>query len=272
MKYIYLDTSQLLKWQNRTLDEASLERLDRISSSDGYNFVISDIHGVEISNKSERNQIIDDFKFIGGLRCIELLSAFDLFEYEVLHALDKFNGKEGILYPFRKIEGNYFSHDNINESLLSYEQQQHYHQSLNDTIISNPTMTTLATGVSKGIFKKTLREAFKERLKIAIIQSNTNITDMDELTAFILKDRCLAPSLKLNFYTLLYLFRNVKTKLITINDWFDILHFNAAPYVNYFSGDRESCTRIKSVIKAENIDIKAYISPDIRLLLTNILE
>jgi hypothetical protein len=49
--------------------------------------VISD-HGLEIANKSERERVIEDFKFLGMLPCVELAPSLELFKCEVIHGQD----------------------------------------------------------------------------------------------------------------------------------------------------------------------------------------
>ncbi len=173
-----------------------------------------------------------------------------------------------VITPFREIERTYFSPENVAKSLLAYEEQQKHHQALSDTIVSTvQDGITKASIPNKDIFRNRLRDAFRERLLLEITRAEVNIDDNDAFVEFIIKNDKLVPSLQLNFYALMYLLRSARTKKVTINDWFDILHFNAAPYVDYFSGDREACARLQSVSTAAGIKIKARINPNICLLL-----
>lgn len=270
MKYLYLDTAQFLKWQNQTLDKATIKHLNNISERNDFLFVISDIHGIEIANKSERWQVIEDFKFLQDKRCVEILPSLELFRCEILHALSVFEGKQSIMIPFTPIAEDYFSPKNVDKMLLSYQNLQKERYRLITYIKSNSSKACNAADIpSKGIFKKNLSNKFRERLLLEIGSANINLSNKDAFVNFIMKNPSLMPSLKLNFYALAYYFRNAKTKSVEINDWLDILHMNAAPYVDYFSGDREACTRLQNTSKAINVKIKAQVGPRLLTLLVD---
>lgn len=68
LKYIYLDTSHLQKWQQEKLESHELNILDEMSNSDEYIFVLSRSHLIDISGRDDNENIIKLAKHIDRLK------------------------------------------------------------------------------------------------------------------------------------------------------------------------------------------------------------
>ena len=267
MKHIYLDTSHLLKWENKTLRKNEIEILNAVAADSNCKFVISDIHIVEISNKSDRKQLAEDYNFICQLPFKVLLTVFDIYKNEVICAYKKFNSNGEKIVPPLVFEEKDLCHDDIEKVLLSYDEQQKHHNELDQLIkIKSSEISSISKRANKDVLKNIIRDSFKLRLKLVAEQSSLEIAEEGAFIDYVCGDPHLCPSLKINFYMHMTLIKNNKTKIISVNDWFDVLHANAAPYVDYFSLDRESCDRLKNVVRSHNIHIAARIHSDLAQL------
>ena len=267
MKYIYLDTSHLLKWHNGALNEETLDKLSMLTSSEEHLFVISDIHSKEINFRTDRMQLKNIRNFLNKLPsipCVEL--AVEIFELEIIQAYKKFRGEDDLSFQFFGKKNESIPENDLDKYLLEYSLHKTMHEELNTTIVSKgPIIQDIMQPLDSQQFKSYINKTFKQRLSEAIKSSGITV-DMDALINFIIQDESLTPSLKINIYTSAYLYRD-KNKALTINDWFDILHCSAIPYVDYFSLDRESYQRLSNIKSLHNILSKKHISSNLNLLL-----
>lgn len=267
MNYVYLDTSHLLKWQNGTLNKEVLNKLSMLISSKDHLFVISDIHIKEITLRTDRVQLMDILNFLNKLPsipCVEL--AVKIFELEIIQAYKKFKDEDDLSLQFFGKKNESSPENDLGQYLLEYPLQKTMHEELNTTIVNRgPIIQDIMQPLDSQQFKSYINRAFKQRLSEAIKSSGIAV-DTDALINFIIQDENLTPSLKINIYTAAYLYRD-KNKELTINDWFDILHCSAIPYVDYFSLDHESCQRLLNIKCLHNILNKTHIDSNLNLLL-----
>lgn len=153
-----------------------------------------------------------------------------------MHAHKIFSGESSTLNPFIITvlvpeNGNTFD-ATIDSLLLSRDAQNEQHLRLAASIQNTaPSIAGLAI-LNKQQFANVVADAFIIRLKEIIDASRINIKNIAEFINFIL-NQDIALATKINFYSQLYWCRDVK-KIYIINDQFDLLHFSAAPYVDYF--------------------------------------
>lgn len=271
MKYIYLDTAHLLKWQNGNLEKEVENKLSMLVASEEYLFVISDLHIVEMTHRTDRAKVKDVLIFLNNLPsvpCVQL--AIDIFSLEIIQAGKKFNGESDLSVPIFGEKNERILENDIDKFLLAYSAQNAIHEELNSLIVDKRAeILDISERLDKQQFLRHVHKQFKLRLRMAIKMSEIDINE-DALIDFIMQDVNLVPSLRINFYATAYLYRD-KNKEVSINDWFDILYYSSIPYVDYYSLDREACSRLLSIQVLRNSLNQTRINNNLKLLFQDIL-
>lgn len=87
---VYLDTSHLQKWCQRTLEDVELVFLDGLRENEEYTFVLSNVHIAEVTARLHHDAALDTGRFLDTLRHKWLRLSNDIFSLEIGEAFEAF--------------------------------------------------------------------------------------------------------------------------------------------------------------------------------------
>jgi len=93
---IYLDTSHLQKWQQETLPESDIRKLNNLRNSGNHTFVLSLAHISDITNRDDKRKAIAVARFLDQLSKKWLKNPVDLEREEIINAIKYFKKKRAI--------------------------------------------------------------------------------------------------------------------------------------------------------------------------------
>lgn len=277
-KKIYLDTFCLQKWCRKTLSSEEIEFLDKLKNN--CCFIFSLFHILEIAAQDDLHKSKAVGEFMGNLKHLWIKNS----HVRTFKEIDK--TKIEYLYQ-KKIEFNPFSADitdivepnidslainkfirtrSIAENIVDLQNNKLYLKK-NKTI---DLKKIIPLWVKDNVdhhkkFKETskanseINNLFKKILEIKIINNHNEISiekeKLLEFIDYISKKSSVVPSLTIQFYMEHAMFRN-KNKRWGSNDFGDIEHCTAYPYVDAIVLDKNACANFNSALK--NIPDKKF--------------
>jgi len=276
--YIYLDTSFLQKWQNKTLSQRSMTYLNGLRNSEDYFFVLSFIYIDELCKRKDHNKALEIAKFLDTLPIIWLKNSVELEYLDIRKASNKFlNYLDLNLSPFCR------DYIDTHKSTLTSLQMNHpfkgssivdivscllENQKLkamkcddpetikkwgrNETqYIEDNTQEHLNKQQKLALKNKLITNEFKNCLKKKVkeVKENFNLNyECKDFINYLFENLHLIPSFSINYFTekRAHAFQNRDKEP---NDLCDLVHLYALPYVDLILCDNNTCEQVIQAIK-----------------------
>lgn len=269
---IYLDTSHLQKWQQKTLSVKELSILNNLKNSGQHSFVLSLAHIFDITDREDKQKAIEIAQFLDSLPKIWLRNAVDLKREEIKTALRCYETNQKlIINPFVtdyvdtlepepdtaltvRLLGRGSSIERIISNLMDnspqglesklkkdYLQQWAHNNAILISKISDNQIKIKEMQINLRRVLKDDIQKFKlndDAIKIVVTKLNKIIDPIDEFINWLMKNPHLIASIWCPYYTQHFMHRNT-TLTWKKSDIDDLNHLAALPYVDFISVDKQ---------------------------------
>lgn len=264
IKYIYLDTSYLQKWQSKNLLPEEIRFLDHLKDNDEYKFVLSFTHISEIMSRDDKDKALKLAVFLDELPKVWMRSSSYLTDMEIKQAHQSFRGFPPMnLSPFTDHFKDFFESSpslsgdpRILEDRLTannmkiidlvegahsqfkiYDSNYLNSNYINGWVDSNHKILHECSKTKEKLKKITLERNLEKAIKQ--LSPSLNKAIVKDFIIFLLGNLELIPSFLFLNYVLFNALNN-KTKKWKESHIGDLVHMEALPYVDILTVDKDA--------------------------------